>query len=35
LPAPDLCVALTAGVDAHKITVSAQSALGESWLARV
>jgi tRNA threonylcarbamoyladenosine biosynthesis protein TsaE len=34
LPAPDLCVALTAEAGAHEIAVSAQSALGESWLLR-
>jgi len=34
LPAPDLCVALTAGAQAHQIAASAQSALGESWLLR-
>jgi tRNA threonylcarbamoyladenosine biosynthesis protein TsaE len=35
LPQPDLCVALTASLQAHEIVVSAATALGESWLKRV
>jgi tRNA threonylcarbamoyladenosine biosynthesis protein TsaE len=34
LPPADLCVALTGGISAHEIIVSAGTLLGESWLAR-
>lgn len=35
LPFPDLCVTLTGGINGHEINVTAPSALGKAWLARV
>jgi tRNA threonylcarbamoyladenosine biosynthesis protein TsaE len=35
LPPPDLTLAFTAGAAGHDIEVSARSALGEGWLARL